>query len=130
MKIQKFNESASKKWMLEEIKNLFILKKEIEEKERNIRKYLDEFLFFNYKLLPNDISSDVELDFKNGYTLDQTDAFYVDNFYFKDSILVANIIYDDGDEQKKIKLEQEEVEDFIYFLNDPEIYKSAKKYNL
>ena len=38
--------------------------------------------------------------------------------------------YIDMDEYDRIELEDEEYDDFINFLEDPEIYRNAKKYNL
>lgn len=131
MKIRKFNESVENKtWTFEEMKNLSIQKKEIKKKETIIRNHLSDFLFFNYTILPEYLADDAEIDIRNGYTLDQTDLFYVDNFYIVDSILVASITYDDGDEKVEIRLNQEQIKDFVIFINDPEIYKNSKKYNL
>ena len=126
-KEQYMNESIDQKWSFDEFKKFLDLRKEIEEKEKYISIKLREYLAFN-KILPGELLRFID-DYKRIYE-EPTEMFTVIDYHFDGSILIVDLSWCDGDEYANIFLHKKEIEDFIYFMNDPNIYKNAKKYNL
>ena len=129
-KEQYMNESIEQKWSIEEFKKFSTFREEIQKKELIILTNLGEFLYFNYELLPPDLAGSVESDIEDGLTLEQTDSFFAKNFTFINNSLTVDISYDDDNDSADVELDNEQFENFIYFMNDPDLYKNTKKYNL
>ena len=52
------------------------------------------------------------------------------NIQNKDNKIEVKMGWDDGDESDVIFLTNEQIDDLIEYMNDPDIYNDAKKYNL
>jgi len=116
MKIRKFNESQN--WSESSLIKFFSEKDKIDNIEKKLRIFMKEFLINNISLLPEELKEEENIYF-DVYELE----------YSYDNLLEVSIFWHD-DEHDKIYLDKNQFKKFIDLLNDPDIYKNAKKYNL
>jgi len=93
-------------------------------REQNLFRRMEEFLFYNPTLLPKVLEED-----NKNYT-EYEDAFDVYRVNKDDDNISVYISWDNGEESEKISLNKEQIEYFVEYMNDTDIYKNAKKYNL
>jgi len=140
MKLKRFNESIEdKKWSLEKFEFFLEFKKNENEITLDIKNKLEEYLLYNREILPkklNDYIENTTIE-DDGYEDQEKDDDDEDDesfiFQFKSDIdnnLIIRLAWDEGCEKAVIKINKNQIEDFIYFLNDPDTYKNSKKYNL
>ena len=130
MIIRRFNESLGpdiKKWTFDELEEFLIFTRDAEIIIQKITDKLEEFLFYKKELLPTAL-----INYMNDDDYDPDDeTFYISDigYSYRDNLIV-HLRWDDGDEEGTAELNKNQIQDFIYFLNDPDIYKNSKKYNL
>lgn len=138
MKIKKFNESNVSIGNLEKVANIETeivkLKRELQTAKKELFPLLAEYLFLNPQLQED---QDIEID-ENEITIEIIRRIDRTDNYFKnspDDAIYELVYYPDGSAAEQGNLESafmnaESIKDLEIFLNNPDTYKDAKKYNL
>lgn len=117
-------------WTLNKLTNFLDERDNMFIREQNLVRRLEEFLFYNPKLLPTDVQNYIKSvtpeDFEDSYY----DAFDVYKVINAGDRLEIELSWNDNDEHDRIYLNKEQIQDLVEYMNDTEIYKNAKKYNL
>lgn len=126
MRIKRYNESLEN-WDINKLFNFYKQKEYIHKKEININFMLKNFFSMNLHYIENIPSykpGDLKFNFEEGFDV------YVDFTLINDNKLQINFSWDDGDEGESIIASDELLNDIVNFINNPEMYKNAKQYNL
>ena len=126
MKVRKFNE-AKLDWSRDKVINFIKQRDDVYVQDQYIRRRIEEFLIHNNNLLPKQLLKTIEL---YGKDFGAENLFDVYNIQNKDNKIEVKMRWDDGDESDVIFLTNEQIDDLIEYMNDPDIYNDAKKYNL
>lgn len=137
MKVKKFIqlfESSSEKWNKMKVIELFKQEEEIKKKKDKIENLLHEFFMNNLQYLTGDLKSAFENDLESFNSGEK--GFYVSYSvwvqFIYDKTLKINFSWDDGDESETYEVGDEDgvLGEIFEFINNPEMYRNAKKYNL
>ena len=134
MKISKFNENQEKywkpiiKWDEDKLDQLEIMKNKVEVQKEEIISSLDEYLSLNADIFEEFTDFDPEYGHFNCYNF----IYYKYPQYMSSNIKYKmKVDFDDGDEETNtLYIKEEKFPDFLNFLNNPQMYKQSKKYNL
>ena len=115
MKIKRFNENINSNWSKEKLEKLH-------DDFNDIGNIVLEYLKINQ-------NEDLKKLAKNGYT-----DFKLDEFWFEEGENLFNVSYTENhwgsNNHLNYEFSDQEFEDLLIFMNNPEEYKNAKKYNL
>jgi hypothetical protein len=124
MKIQRFNEKSSYTYPITEqkLRKMEELKIEVEEFSDFLSTALEDYLKIHPELQD-------EYDDFEGVDIRVINHFFLQESEFKYMIYYRTDDYKE-DEYNEIVLDDEEFQDLLKYLQDPELYQSTKKYNL
>jgi len=116
MKLRRFNESLEA-WSEEKVLDHLKRKEDIDRENGELCRLVEKFLSFNKNLLPERLQKDLE-----NYKVD----YYVTDLAYYTNTLIATVIWDFPAEAE----DTENIIEFFEFLENPDMYKDIKKYNL
>jgi hypothetical protein len=126
MKIRRLYE-AKLDWTKDKVINFLKQRDDLYVQDEYIRRRIEEFLIHNKELLPKDLKKYIE-DFADDVGAENLfDVYKIKN---EGNEIEIKIRWNDGDDIDKIFLNNEQIDDLIEYMNDPDIYKDAKKYNI
>ena len=124
MKIKKFeNISNSTKWTHDKIVELDQFRREVENKEDDLKYYLKNYLELNRHLIREDYDNDCEIGISTWY-------FNKVNPRYKFTIDYYDEEAGYPDEPDNCDLTEEQYNYLLEYLQNPNLYKNVKKYNL
>lgn len=140
MKVKKFNESNN--WTVDSLVNFYKNIIQIRKEEQNIDNllveffkydinYIDKFAKFGEGLTPRD-ADEIKNSLQEGFETNISFGFgsFGSSLNSAHTKLKIYFNWDDGDESASIEPDDELLSDIVRFMNDPEAYRDAKKYNL
>lgn len=133
MKIKKFNENIGQNWSFDKFEELSNLQKQLRKINNELEVYLKEYIFLHPELTEDGELED-EIKIVEINVLDRNDPRFSKYKLEPDDYLEVVFIIANQRNAKWQPLSawfnKENVEDFLIFMQDPEAYKDAKKYNL
>ena len=122
MKIKRLYE-AKLDWSRDKVINFLKQRDDVYVQDQYIRRRVEEFLIQHNDLLPKELLKTIEL--YGNYVFD---VYNIQQQ--KDNKIEVRMRWYDGDESDEIFLTKEQIDDLIEYMNDPDLYKDAKKYNI
>lgn len=137
MKINRFNEvnlpkwiNTTNEWSFEKIEKFFKDRDRITEESKQLIYYLELFFYYNPELLPSDEFIEEVKRVKVEYDKIMI-PFHIKRIDYRDNNIIIEMNYQDEENRgEEFELKDDDFKDFTYFIQNPEIYFDAKKYNL
>lgn len=126
MKIRRYNESVEN-WSIDKLKNFCEERIKIKNQEKELNVLMYEFFSMNLdyiKNVPKYKPGHLKFQFEEEHSVDI--SFYLD----KRENIVLVFTWDEGDEYESMSVSDELLNELVEFINDPDTYREAKKYNL
>ena len=119
MKIKKFNENTQHGiWNKNRLLKISRKKKEIKKEEEDFLTFISDYLVLNPTITQPRFTEDS----------------YVDSYEYiealPDMLFFKFIDPENSDQSENASFDQKEFNDFLKYLDNPELYKTSKKYNL
>lgn len=119
MKLKRFNENTQHGiWNKNKLLEISRKKKEIKKEEEDFLTLISDYLVLNPTITQPRFTEDS----------------YVDSYEYiealPDMLFFKFVDPEDSDQSENASFDQEEFTDFLEFLNEPDLYKNSRKYNL
>ena len=126
MKIRRLYESKLD-WSTNKIVNFIKERDDIYAKDEYIRRRIEEYLIYNKELLPKDLQERIEEYGEDVGAENVFDVYKIQNIVDK---IYISMKWDDGDESADIFLTKDQLDELVDYMNNMDIYKDAKRYNV